>query len=213
MHRVLPIVVCGLLLGHEARAAPPPTSEPARTAQPEPPRGRGLYGAGIFGVTFGLINLGYGVPLSVLAPEPFIGLIPSAFGASFIALGAVGIHAGKRRRKVWQAWHDDPFAPLLVLPRRQAAPHVPWLIVGGTLTPIGLATIGSMIPLYLDPVLNTPNFAIGVTAWGAVTTLTGVTLLSIGAAKARRRTEARIAWLPTSWVTREGLGVALAGRF
>lgn len=205
-----------LALPSLAHASPPTSaigSEPPHT--PEPPRGRKLYGWGIFGVTFGIFNLGYGIPIAITGPGDAYstGYIPITFGASFIALGAAGIHYGKRRKKVWKAWHEHPNAPLLDLRPPPAPAHVPWLIVGGVTTPLALATIGLSIPPMLDPVLNTPPGAYVVLAWGAASLTASIAMLAHGAAMARRHHEPRVALVPTGWTTREGFGVGLAGRF
>jgi hypothetical protein len=205
------------LAGTEPIEVLPPADDAKPQARPEPPRGRALYGAGIFGVTFGIFNIGYGIPLSITGPGDayFSGYIPIAFGASFIALGAVGIHYGKRRRKTWRAWQEDPTAPPPVYERRPS--HLAWLVVGGVTVPFGLATIGVMIPNFTDPVLNTPSFAYGVTAWGAASVVAGVAMLTVGSVEARRRVrrgrEARLELTPTSWARRDGFGFGVAGRF
>jgi hypothetical protein len=191
---------------------------PAAEVQPEPPNGRGLYGAGIFGVTFGILNIGYGIPLSIDGPGDafFSGYIPIGFGASFIALGAVGIHYGKQRRKIWKAWKQNPTAPLLVIERHPKPPHVPWLIVGGVTTPLGIATMAAMIPTFTDPILNTPTFAYWVVGWGAVSTAAGIAMLTAGVVQLHRAKHGDHAWLeltPTSWAHREGFGLGVAGRF
>jgi hypothetical protein len=207
--------VCDLCSATHALANPSETAE--RPVQPEPPRGRKLYAAGIFGVAFGIFNIGYGIPLSITGPGDayFSGAIPIAFGASFIALGAVGIHVGKRRRAAWQAWTDDPTTPAQVreTTRHRAPPHVPWLVVGGITTPVGLATVGLMIPILADPILNTPHFAYGLTAWGAASVAAGVAMLTVGGLKSRRRIAHDFALVPTSWANRDGFGFGVAGRF
>jgi hypothetical protein len=170
-------------------------------------------------VTFGIFNIGYGIPLAITGPGDayFSGYIPIAFGASFIALGAVGIHYGKRRRAVWRACarcQAFPDTPLLGLRRRAAQPpHVPWLIVGGITAPFAIATIGLSIPPLVDPILNTPPEAIGVACWGVASLAASVGMLALGASKVRRRHERRVALVPTAWTTREGFRVGLAGRF
>lgn len=200
-----------------AHASSPDAGSPdaGSRPQPEPPRGRKLYALGIFGVTFGIFNLGYGIPIAITGPGDAYstGYIPIAFGASFIALGAAGIHYGKRRKRVWRAWHADPNAPLLDLRPPPARPHVPYLIVGGVITPLALATIGLAIPPMVDPRFNTPPSAYVVMGWGAASLVTGVTMLSVGAARGRRDAEPRVALAPTGWTTREGFGLGLAGRF
>jgi hypothetical protein len=211
---------CGLCSPRPAFAAPPPAAKAEPEIRPEPPNGRGLYGAGIFGVAFGIFNIAYGIPLSITGPGDayFSGYIPIGFGAAFITLGAVGIHYGKQRKKVWRAWKQDPTAPLLVHERRKIPAHVPWLIVGGVTLPLGLATIGTVIPEFTDPILNTPNFAYGVVTWGAVSAAAGIAMLTVGAAqakrhRARRGHETRVELTPTSWARRDGFGFGVAGRF
>lgn len=224
----------GILLATplEARAAEPepspastdsvgePQTAPAPAqARPEPPKGKALYGAGIFGVCFGIFNIGYGIPLSIAGPGDayFSGYIPIAFGVSFIALGAAGIHHGKRRRKVWKTWAADPTAPPPTFGPKP--PHVPWLIVGGVTTPLALATIGLMIPEFTDPVLNPPQFAYWVMGWGGVSAAAGIAMLAIGGAKfhhARSRDKDGAVYLqlsPTGWARRESFGFGVAGRF
>lgn len=221
--------LCGLCCPELARASPEPEPEPDELPtwteapepaqpRPEPPKGNGLYGAGIFGVTFGILNIGYGIPLSITGPGDayFSGTIPIVFGTAFIALGAVGIHYGRRRRAVWKAWDADPTAPPLVFERRTAPRHVPWLIVGGATVPLGLATIGVMIPELTDPILNTPTFAYWVTGWGGVTVVAGAAMLGVGVARylqTQRRATSRLELVPTGWARRGSAGFGVAGRF
>jgi hypothetical protein len=195
-------------LGSAVRLLDPPIDQRERLKVGPP--------VGIFGVAFGIFNIGYGIPLSITGPGDayFSGSIPIAFGASFIALGAVGIHVGKRRGAAWQAWKDDPTTPPQVREkiRRQVPPHVPWLIAGGVTTPVGLATVGLMIPILADPILNTPHFAYGLTAWGAASVAAGVAMLTVGGLKSRRRAT-HVVLVPTSWANRDGFGFGVAGRF
>lgn len=220
--RSLASLACALVLALPARAhASPPAPAPAHDTievpqrTPEPPRGRRLYGAGVFGVSFGVFNIAYGIPVAILCPGHAcsFGYAAVFFGAAFTTLGAPAIHYGKRRKRVWHAWHESPSAPLLDLRPPPAPRHVPWLIVGGVTTPLALATIGLAIPPIVDPVLDTPPGAYVVLGWGAASFTAGVTMLAIAAARARRDHPPRVALTPSGWATREGFGVALAGRF
>jgi hypothetical protein len=220
MRRASCVVILGLssLMPLQAHAGAPKPSELPATSRPEPPKGRTLYGAGIFGVTFGIFNIGYGIPLTIEGPGDafFSGAIPIAFGATFVALGAAGIHYGKRRKAVWAAWKRDPTAPPPLFVRVRPPKYTAWFVVGGTTMSFGLATMAMMIPPITDPVLNTPSFAPWVMSWGAVSTAAGIAMLSVGGVERRRarpRPEPRVEVTPVPWARREGIGLALVGRF
>jgi hypothetical protein len=76
---------------------------------PPPPKGNAMYGLGIASVTFGILNLGYGIPLAIICPGDacFSGYIGIGFGAAFIAAGAPAIYFGKWRREVYRRWEGE----------------------------------------------------------------------------------------------------------
>src|SRR5690348_15178147 len=110
--RASSLLVGLLVCGCPARAvAGSPESPPAvqpEPPSPEPPTGKPMFGWGVFGVAFGIANIGYGIPLTILGfgDATAESSIPIAFGAAFVVLGSLGIHYGKRRRAAWQAWAD-----------------------------------------------------------------------------------------------------------
>lgn len=190
-----------------ARAAPPSSVEQLPVRGPEPPKGKAMYGWGVFGVTFGIVNIGYGIPLSIEGPGDafFSGAVPMAFGAGFVVLGSLGVHYGKRRKAAWYAWAGQE------MPRPR--PGVPALIAGGTSTGIGIATL---IPaLYVLPWQELGGkIAAGI---GGAAFLAGATLLTVGAFRLTmhretRRPVSRLQLAPTPWIGAQ-IGLGVAGRF
>lgn len=190
--------------------------------KPEPPAGKHMFRAGVFGVSFGVLNLAGSVPLYIVGPghANFTGVITFSFGTLFTTLGALGIHYGKRRRKVWRAWEADPRAPILVPEKASMPGHKIWLTVGGVTAGLGLATMAYGIPAFGDPILNTPPFAYVCVAWGSVSAAAGMAMLSVGGVQAHRRKHGRRhraglqpELAPFGWADGTSLQVGLAGRF
>ena len=224
MTRCNSIAIIGLsLLGWGAPGlaqAREPTPSVTPEPRPEPPDGKGLTSAGIFGVTFGIINIGYGIPLAITGPGDayFAGYIPIAFGAAFVTLGAFGIHYGKRRRRDWQSWKCDPWAPAPVHDRSGRSRNLPWLIVGAAVTPLGITTTALTIPAFTDPILNVRPAAYALLSWGTASTAIGLGMLTVGAVLVGRdrhakKHSAHLEWTPVPWARRDGFGLAVAGRF
>lgn len=199
-----------------------------RPPPPQPPTGKGLVGLGAFGIAFGIFNVGYGIPLSITCPGDacFSGSIPIAFGGSFIVLGALGVHYGRKRRARWNQWAARyPEAALLPRTPRTIRPGVPLIIAGTTST---LAAVSTMIPMALiiqwtgpSPGRKryTPTFAYAGTAFGAASTAIGLTLLTVGAVQLSRSrkptwySSAPVELTPVPWMRRDGVGLGLLGRF
>jgi hypothetical protein len=220
----------GLGLGFSTLAATPtvaPPPDPVAQTAPEPPMGNNMFGFGIFGVTLGILNIGYGVPLLVEAPGDAVGLglIPIGFGAGFIALGAVGIHYGKQRRAVWRAWAAaNPEKAELA--RKRPSNGVPQLIVGSVMTGAGVATIIPMASILSteararEPIGDgPPDFAYALTVMGISSVICGTGLLISGGLdrarfrESRRGSAARLRVVPVPWGTPHGAGLGLVGRF
>jgi hypothetical protein len=207
---------------------PDPTPEaltvapPVAQAEPEPAKGKSMLGWGIFGVAFGIFNIGYGIPLTIFQPGDAVGvgMIPVGFGVGFIALGAVGIHYSKQRRAAWRAWAEaHPQQAELARNRRAPRDGVPELVVGGVLTGVGLATtIPMALILSIEPT-DAPTFAYALAIMGGSSIVCGTALVVAGGfanqrlGRARRDLDARLQLAPVPWATPHGAGLGIAGRF
>lgn len=184
-----------------------------------------MFGWGVFGVTFGIINIGYGIPLTILGfgDAHAEGSIPIAFGAAFVVLGSLGIHYGNRRRAVWRTWAAaNPQAAQREVARRRSSDRAGtgMLITGSLALAGGLTTLPITIvhPLTFadnDPRSPVPSY-VGAAVSGA-SIVAGITLLAIGGERrgdenrAHRSTTWRL--VPTGWADARGWGFGVAGRF
>lgn len=192
---------------------------------PRPPTGKRMFGWGVFGVTFGIVNIGYGIPLTILGfgDAHAEGAIPIVFGAAFVVLGSLGIHHGNRRRAAWRTWAaDNPQAAqrALVRPRVRDRAGTGMLIGGSLATLGGLTTLPiaivhpltfgetderSPIPSHVGAVVSSASIA------------AGIVLLGIGGH--RRAVENRgyrsTSWqlIPTGWANTHAWSFGVAGRF
>ena len=197
-----------------------------RPPPPQPPTGKGLVGLGAFGIAFGIFNVGYGIPLSITCPGDacFSGSIPIAFGGSFIVLGALGVHYGRKRRATWKQWATRyPEAALLPRQRNTNRPGVPLIVAGTTST---LAAAATMIPMAIiidetGPAPGrkryTPTFAYAGATFGAASMAIGLSLLTVGAVRLKRSrradSSARVELTPVPWMRPDGGGLGVVGRF
>jgi hypothetical protein len=212
--------VCGCVL------ALAPT--PASAADPPPPKGNAMYGLGIASVAFGILNVGYGIPLAITCPGDacFSGYIGIGFGAAFIATGAAAIHFGKRRRAVYRAWTAESGVDAETWQRQrfgEVPPKGVGLLVTGSLSVlIGLAGLSASLSntLLLDwqgnPV-RPPAWAIVGDVFGSLAVVGGATMLGFGgrfAHRYRRWSRGQLTLSPpTPWLLPHGAGLAIAGRF
>jgi hypothetical protein len=192
---------------------------------PEPPTGKPMFGWGVFGVTFGILNIGYGIPLTILGfgDASAEGSIPIAFGAAFVVLGSLGIHYGKRRRAAWRTWAaaNPPAAQrTMVHPRVRDRAGTGMLIAGSLATLGGLTTlpIGIVHPLtFADNDERSPIPSIVGAAVSGASIVTGITLLGIGGQRraTENRTNRSTSWqlVPTGWANAQGWSFGVAGRF
>jgi hypothetical protein len=206
--------VCGCVL------ALAPTS--ASAADPPPPNGNAMYGLGIASVTFGILNVGYGIPLAITCPGDacFSGYIGIGFGAAFIAAGAPAIYFGKRRRAAYRAWaaESDVDQQLGTSPPKGIA-----LLVGGSLSvAAGLASLGvslntMLLRDYTGAPTPPPTWAKVGVALGVVAVAGGATMLGFGgrfAQQHRRWARGQLTLSPpTPWLLPHGVGIGIAGRF
>jgi hypothetical protein len=219
------LLVCGI--PGRALAGSPETPSVVQTerSSPEPPTGKPMFGWGVFGATFGILNIGYGIPMAIFGfgHASAEASIPIAFGAAFVVLGSLGIHYGKRRRAVWRTWADDnPRAAQHLHARRRSNDRAGtgMLISGSIMICGGLTTlpIGIVHPLTFadnDPRSPVPAI-VGATVSGA-SIIAGFTLLAIGAdlrgAENRALRGMTRQLVPTGWADAHGWGFGVAGRF
>jgi hypothetical protein len=194
-------------------------------SSPEPPTGKPMFGWGVFGVTFGMVNIGYGIPLAILGfgDASAEASIPIAFGAAFVVLGSLGIHYGKRRRAVWRMWADDnPRAAQQLQVRRHSNDRAgTGMLISGSLALCGgLTTLPIAIVHPLTFAENDPRSPIPAIVGAAVSgaaVVTGSVLLIFGADRraaenrAHRSTTRQL--VPTGWANAHGWGFGVAGRF
>jgi hypothetical protein len=211
-------LLAGLLVCGSPESSPPPTAQ-------QPPSGKAMFGWGVFGVTFGIFNIGYGIPLTILGfgDASAEGSIPIAFGASFVVLGALGIHYGNGRRAAWRAWAvDNPEAAERALIRLRVRDRTATgMLIGGSIAIVGGLTalpITIIHPLMFaesDDRSAIPSH-VGA-AVSAASIVTGFVLLGIGGHRRAQenRADRRTSWqlVPTGWANVGGWGFGVAGRF
>jgi hypothetical protein len=194
-------------------------------SSPEPPTGKPMFGWGVFGVTFGIVNIGYGIPLAILGfgDASAEASIPIAFGAAFVVLGSLGIHYGKRRRAVWRTWADaNPRAAQRSLAHRASSGRAGtgMLISGslalcGGLTTLPIAIVHPLTFAENDPRSPVPSY-IGAAVSGA-SMVAGSVLLIFGADRRAAENRAYRSMtrqiVPTGWANAHGWGFGVAGRF
>lgn len=219
------LMVCGI--PGRALAGSPETRSVVQTerSSPEPPTGKPMFGWGVFGVTFGIVNIGYGIPLAILGfgDASAEASIPIAYGAAFVVLGSLGVHYGKRRRAVWRTWAaENPRATQPLPARRDASGRTGtgMLISGslalcGGLTTLPIAIVHPLTFAENDPRSPVPPF-IGAAVSGA-SIITGSILLMVGsdrrAAQNRGPRSTTRQLVPTGWANARGWGFGVAGRF
>lgn len=232
---VIVLACVGACLATPARAADPVIHAPAQRValeqaqpifvEPPPPTGKGLFGAGIFGVSLGVLSIVAGA--TVLGIDPghagFSGAFPLGFGIGFVTMGALGIYYGQRRQRAHRAWAQrtglDLKAWRAAYPG-QGPPPGRGMIVGGSLLSVGSLALlgGSAGALDLDLYFgNSPRgwTYFGITA-GSIGVFSGAVLLGLGGAKlhAHRKTRKQVsALVPVPWLGRRELGLGLVGRF
>jgi hypothetical protein len=216
------LLVCGV--PGPALAGSPEISPVVQT-QPEPPTGRPMFGWGVFGVTLGIVNIGYGIPLAILGfgDASAEASIPIVFGAGFVVLGSLGIHYGKRRRAAWRIWASaNPQAAQHARTRRRARDRAgTGMLISGTFATLGGITtlpIAIVHPLTFGETDDRSPIPSHVgAAVSAASIVTGITLLGIGGHRrakenrAHRSTTCQL--VPTGWADAHGWSVGVAGRF
>lgn len=216
----------------EARPAPAEAPTTTTTAAPavDPKtarRAQTLYGLGIFGVSFGILNIGYGVPLAILCPGDacFSGYIGIGFGVAFIAVGAPMLHWGRqhrvrglrRRRELERAHQAD-----LVARYGPEPPSGTGLLVGGSLSiaaGFGFLAFPITASQRGEPdgtPIPTPTWAKVGLGFDLAAIAGGAVMLGFGAKLAhrhRRWSRGGLSLLPMPWMPPGGFGFGLAGRF
>jgi hypothetical protein len=191
----------------------------------EPPTGKPMFGWGVFGVTFGIVNIGYGIPLAILGfgDASAEASIPIVFGAGFVVLGSLGIHYGKRRRAAWRSWASaNPQAAQRSPIRRRVRDRAgTGMLISGSLATLGGITtlpIAIVHPLTFgetDERSPIPS-QVGAVVSG-VSIVAGITLLGIGGHRRARENRAHRSTacqlVPTGWAGGDGWSFGVAGRF
>lgn len=188
-----------------------------------------MYGLGIASVTFGILNIGYGIPLAIECPGDFCGAgyIGIGFGAAFIAAGAPAIHFGKRRRAVYRAWESEYGMDTREWQRQQFGAPPPkgvGLLVGGALTlAAGLSSFGPYLGAALTYDGNTGEFVPApklmkiAGAFGLSAMIGGATMLGFGGKLARDHRRWSRGQLtvstPMPYLLPGGVGLGVVGQF
>lgn len=213
-------------LAGSATALPPlPVDRPELAGTAPPPRGNTMFGFGVFGVSFGIANLTLGAWMMAWDLDGagvIIGTGPLVFGATAVALGALGIHFGKRRRETYRDWQlANGQVPNWIVDKHfpDAPPTGLGMLISGS---VGLAIGASVIP-YGVPNLDssTPQYrreGVSLVVFGSLALASGMPMLIAGSVRLHRRNRwhARLRetyMRPTSFLTPGGAGFGVAGRF
>lgn len=225
------VLALSLLASSPSELTPPPAlpvDRPELAGVPQPPRGSTMFGFGVFGVSFGLANMATGVGVIIGDPGDggFTGMYPLVFGASFVALGAVGIHYGRRRRALYRDWQlANGQVPNWITSRHfpDAPPTGLGMLISGA---VGVAVGATMLPYTVDNLDSSTsrwrNEGIGLTTMASLALASGAPLLIAGSIRLHRRNrwqaQLRDAYrdtvvVPTAFVRPGGAGIGAVGRF
>jgi hypothetical protein len=219
------LLICLMSMFAPARAA---ASEPVAPEPPPATTGVGLVTWGSVGVVLGTTFIAGGTFIWVALGDGGgpLGVIPITFGASWVALGAVGIHVGARRRAAYRSWRSRTGMNERTW-RRRYQPDRPRLAAGfGLLGGAAVSVIGGItLVTYgserdslvgFEPGDATPELWMSI--HGTVGLVAGATMLAMGSVELhryRRRTANPVAVraMPIPWATPTSAGLGLRGQF
>lgn len=212
----------------------------AREGEPEgptpsqlepPPKGKGMYRAGVAIAVYGAAQIVAGTAMLSLTSFPesvaFLGPIPLALGGGFVTLGGLLMHFGEKRRFAYRDWQHGRMPPTREQERRQGA----GAILTGTLMLAGGATaftagmsFAPNIGKHCSPqeerawcVDFSPTTSVPLLTIGGTSMVVGSVLMGVGIHRRsnylERRVGGRMVLLPTAGASARGAFIGLSGRF